>query len=69
MIKKPSITKGVRVKECLELMHTNMYEPFNIRAYGEHGYFITFIDDYFRYGYVYLMHKDFNGLDKFKEFK
>ena len=52
MIKKPSITKGVRVKECLELMHTNMYEPFNIRAYGEHGYFITFIDDYFRYGYV-----------------
>ena len=28
-----------------------------------------FTDDYSRYGYVYLMKKKFEDLDKFKEFK
>ena len=32
-------------------------------------YFITFTDDYSRYGYVYLMKKKYETLDKFKEFK
>ena len=32
-------------------------------------YFITFIDDYSRYGYIYLMRHKSEAFDKFKEFK
>ena len=46
-----------------------MCEPFNVQARGGYEYFITFTDDYSRYGYVYLMYRKSNALDKFKEFK
>ena len=32
-------------------------------------YFITFIDDYSRYGYLYLIHEKSQALDVFKSFK
>ena len=32
-------------------------------------YFITFTDDYSRFGYVYLMRHKSDSFDKFKEFK
>ena len=32
-------------------------------------YFITFMDDYLRYGYVYLMRQKFEAFEKFKEFR
>lgn len=32
-------------------------------------YFITFTDDHSRYGYVYLIHKKSEALDKFREYK
>ena len=31
-------------------------------------YFITFINDYSKYCYVYLLHRKFEVFDKFKEF-
>ena len=60
------MTKRTRAKECLELVHTNMYGTFNVHAWGGYGYFITFSDDYSRFGYV---HKRSNALDIFIEFK
>ena len=41
----------------------------SIYARGGYEYFITFTDDYSRYGYVYLMKKKSEALDRFKEFK
>ena len=41
----------------------------NVRARGGYEYFINFIDDYSRYGYIYLMHHKSETLEKFKEFK
>ena len=46
-----------------------MCEPFNVQARGGYEYFISFTDDYSRYGYVYLMYRKSDALDKFKEFK
>ena len=46
-----------------------MCGPFSVHARGGYDYFITFTDDYSRYGYVYLMKKKYEALDKFKEFK
>ena len=41
----------------------------NVRAQGGYEYFISFIDDYSRYGHIYLMHHKFETLEKFKEYK
>ena len=67
--KRPFTTKGVRAKACLKLVHIDVYELFNVQACGGYEYFITFTNDYSRYGYVYLMHRNSNALDKFKECK
>ena len=36
---------------------------------GGYKYFITFIDDFSRYGYVELIHEKFDSLNVFKAFK
>ncbi|KAL4378308.1 hypothetical protein GQ457_02G024570 [Hibiscus cannabinus] len=41
----------------------------NTQARGGFQYFITFTDDFSRYGYIYLMRHKFEALEKFKEFK
>ncbi|KAA0056449.1 gag/pol protein [Cucumis melo var. makuwa] len=43
--------------------------PMNVKSTGGFEYFITFIEDYSRYGYVYLMQRKFEALEKFKEYK
>ena len=60
------MTKGIRAKECLELVHNDIYGTFSVHAWGGYGYFITFNDDYSRFGYV---HRRFDALDIFIEFK
>ena len=46
-----------------------MCGPFSVHPRGDYEYFITFTDDYSRYGYVYLMKKKYEVFDQFKEFK
>ena len=58
--------KKTKVKECLELVHTNMYETFSVHAWEGYGYFITFSDDYSRFEYE---DRKSNALDTFIEFK
>ena len=60
------MTKRTRAKECLELVHTDMYGTFSVHARGGYGYFITFSGDYSRFGQV---HRKFDVLDTFIEFK
>ena len=38
------------------------------QARGGYEYFVLFIDDYSRYGYVYLMQRKSETFGKFKEF-
>ncbi|KAL4332303.1 hypothetical protein GQ457_07G009090 [Hibiscus cannabinus] len=41
----------------------------NTQARGGFQYFITFTDDFGRYGYIYLLRHKSKALEKFKEFK
>ena len=52
----------------LDLIHTNIYGPITIHIIGIYTYFITFIDEHFRYGYVYLIKKNSKSVERFKEF-
>ena len=61
--------KGYRVKEVLDLVHTDLCGPMSTSARGGYEYFIIFIDDYSRYGYIYLMRHKSEAFDKFKEYK
>jgi len=36
-------------------VHTDICGPFDVNFFGKEGYFITIINDYSRYGYVYLL--------------
>ena len=50
-------------------MHSDVYGPMSIQARGGYEYFITFTDDYSRFGYVYLMKRKSEAFEKFKEFR
>ena len=69
MTKRSFRTKGTRATECLGLMHTNVCDPMSIQARGGYEYFITFTDDYSRFGYVYVMRHKSDAFDMFKAFK
>ena len=68
MTKRPYSGKGQRAKELLKLVHYDVCEHLNVQARGGYEYFVTFIDDYSSYGYVYLMQRKFETFRKFKEF-
>ena len=68
MTKRSFTAKGQRAKEPLELVHSDVCGPMNTQARGGYEYFVTFIDDYSRYGYVYLIQRKSETFGKFKEF-
>ncbi|KAH9741472.1 Integrase catalytic domain-containing protein [Citrus sinensis] len=58
-----------RTSAVLELIHTDICGPFLTATWNGQQYFITFIDDYSRYGYIFLIHEKSQSLDVFKTFK
>ena len=69
MTKRFFIAKGHRTKECLELVDTDVCEPFNVHTWGGYGYFISFIDEYSKFGYEYLVYRKTNALNTFIKLK
>ncbi|KAG7578785.1 Zinc finger CCHC-type [Arabidopsis thaliana x Arabidopsis arenosa] len=53
IVKKPA----TRSTQLLELIHTDICGPFDAPSWSGEKYFITFIDDYSRYGFTYLLHE------------
>ena len=60
---------GERVDGLLDLIHTDVCGPMSVHARGGFIYFITFIDDHPRYGYLYLMRYKSEAFERFKEFR
>ena len=60
MTMSPFKAKGYRAKEVVDLVHTDLYEPMSTNIRCGYEYFITFIDDYSRYGYIYLIRHKFS---------
>ena len=68
MTKKPfSMTD--RNSIMLELVHSDVCELNGVLIRGGKRYFITFIDDFFRFTYVYLMKNKDESFDMFKRYK
>ena len=48
---------ATRSIEPLQLIHTDICGPFDVPTWSGEKYFVTFIDDFSRYGYVYMLHE------------
>ena len=69
MAKLPFVGKSQRASKLLGLIYTNVCGLFQVMPWGGYSYFITFINDLSRYGYVYLMKYKSEAFEKLKEFK
>ena len=58
-----------RATKLLQLIHTDTCGPLPTEIRNGHWYFVTFNDDYSRYGYIYLIRDKSESLDTFKIFK
>ena len=65
MTKRPFKAKGNCATKKLELVPNDVRGLMRVQARGGYEYFITFTDDYSRYGYVYLMHHKSEAFEKF----
>ncbi|GJY69708.1 retrotransposon protein, putative, ty1-copia subclass [Tanacetum coccineum] len=58
-----------RAKDLLGLIHTDVCSPFRTVSREGASYFITFTNDFSRYGYVYLMKHKHKVFETFKVFQ
>jgi transposase InsO family protein len=58
-----------RMTDVFELIHTDIYETSPMATRNGHVYFISLIDDYSRYDYIYLIKENTQVSDTFKFFK
>ncbi|GJV48730.1 zinc finger, CCHC-type containing protein [Tanacetum coccineum] len=66
--KKPFQNVNYETK-VLELIHNDLCDLHATLSLGNKNYFVTFIDDAYRFCYVYLLHTKNEAFDKFKVFK
>jgi hypothetical protein len=65
-----TMKKGApRSTGVLQLIHTNICGPFPITSVDGYDSFITFTNDYSRYGYIFPINDRSEALKKFKIFK
>ena len=67
--KSPFIGIGEQAKGLLELIHSDVCGPMHVQARSGSFYFITFTDDFSRFGWIYLMRYKSEAFEKFREFK
>ncbi|GJV86456.1 retrotransposon protein, putative, ty1-copia subclass [Tanacetum coccineum] len=69
MTQKPYSHQVERAKDLLGLIHTDVCGPFRTVSRQGVSYFITFTDDFSRYGYVYLLKHKHEVFETFKVFQ
>ncbi|GJR87438.1 retrotransposon protein, putative, ty1-copia subclass [Tanacetum coccineum] len=66
MARKPYSYQVERAKDLLGLIHTDVCGPFRTVSRQGASYFVTFTDDFSRYGYVYLLKHKHEVFETFK---
>ncbi|GJR34286.1 zinc finger, CCHC-type containing protein [Tanacetum coccineum] len=69
MARKPYSHQVERAKDLLGLIHTDVCGSFKIVSRQGASYFVTFTDDFSRYGYVYLLKHKHKVFETFKVFQ
>nr|GEV90059.1 hypothetical protein [Tanacetum cinerariifolium] len=69
MARKPYSHQVKRAKDLLGLIYANVCGPFRTMSRQGASYFVTFTDDFSRYGYVYLLKHKHEVFKTFKVFQ
>ncbi|GJS46402.1 retrotransposon protein, putative, ty1-copia subclass [Tanacetum coccineum] len=69
LARKPYSHQVERATNLLGLIHTDVCGPFKIMSRQGAYYFVTFTDDFSRYGYVYLLKHKHEVFETFKVFQ
>lgn len=67
--RNPFPKKGSRAKSLLQLVHSDLCGPMESKSLGGAKYFLTFIDDFSRKVFVYIIKSKSEVKAKFTEFK
>ena len=62
-------SKSWKSLDLLEIVHSDICGPLRTKTHRGMEYFVTFTDDYSRYGYIYLLKYKSQVVEKFKKFK
>jgi hypothetical protein len=62
-------TEATRSSGVIEIIHSDICGPFNVKYIDGFNSFITFTDDFSHYGYIYPIRERSEALDNFKIFK
>jgi hypothetical protein len=68
MISK-SFSKHWKSSDLLEVIYSDICGPLRTKTHRVMEYFITFTDDYSRYGHIYLIKYKSEAIENFKEYK
>ena len=60
---------GKRVKQILELVHSDVFGPVKVPSLGKFEYYVSYIDEFSRNTWIYFLKKKFDVFDRSKEFK
>ena len=60
---------GHRTKHHLEVVYSDVCGPMQVNSYGGNQYFVTFIDDFSRKLWIYLIKRKDEVFEVFKQFK
>ncbi|KAH9727210.1 retrovirus-related pol polyprotein from transposon RE1 [Citrus sinensis] len=60
---------GIKTKVPLELIHTDLWGPAPLPSLNGYRYYISFVDDYSRYCWIFPLTLKSESLDTFKYFK
>lgn len=66
--RKPFTNSETRSKDILDLIHSDMCGPVSGKSLEGHLYYVTFINDHSRKTWLYLLKKNEEVFEKFKEF-
>ena len=69
MTKRSFTRKGFSTKIQLDLVYSNLFGSLNVKIQRGYEYFINFVDDYSRFGHIYLLHHNCDSLERFIEYK
>ena len=60
---------AIRATGVLDLIHSDLFGETPEASLGKSRYYISFVDDFSRYAWVYFIRRKSEALDKFREFK
>ena len=59
----------IRSRQKLELVHSDVCGPFEVKSNGGNRYFLTLIDEFTRHMWIYLIERKSEVFRQFKKFK